>query len=137
MSYPLVDTDLIIRLLTGDDPEKQEQARRLFKRVEGGQLTVTAPDTVIADAVFVLASKVLYNKPRPEIRALLRPIVRLRNFRIEDKAAVLRALDIYATSSLDFGDAMVIATGEQIGSKVVYSYDRDFAKFGMERREPE
>ena len=56
---PFVDTDVILRLLTGDDPTKQQAARVLFEQVEKGVLTLAAPDTVIADAVFVLASKLL------------------------------------------------------------------------------
>lgn len=54
MAHPFVDTDVIIRLLTGDDPDKQQAARKLFEQVAQGTLTLAAPDTVIADAVFVL-----------------------------------------------------------------------------------
>jgi predicted nucleic acid-binding protein len=64
MAHPYVDTDVIIRLPTGDDPAKQQAARELFEQVEQGALTLAAPDTVIADAVFVLASKKWYNKSR-------------------------------------------------------------------------
>ena len=56
MTQPFIDTDVIIRFLTGDDPEKQAAATRLFEQIEQGFLTVQAPDTVIADAVYVLAS---------------------------------------------------------------------------------
>ena len=34
MPVPFVDTDVIIRLLTGDDPVKQAQAVVLFEQVE-------------------------------------------------------------------------------------------------------
>lgn len=63
MAIPFVDTDVIIRLLTGDDPVKQAQAASLFEQVEQGKLSLAAPDTVIADAVFVLASPRLYHVP--------------------------------------------------------------------------
>lgn len=49
-----VDTDVIIRLLTADDPTKAAEAGALFEAVEQGHVTLAAPDTVIADAVFVL-----------------------------------------------------------------------------------
>jgi predicted nucleic acid-binding protein len=55
MAHPYVDTDVIIRLLTGDDVVKHEAARGLFEQVEQGSLTLAAPDAVIADAVFVLS----------------------------------------------------------------------------------
>ncbi len=56
MSDPFVDTDVIIRLLSGDDVVKQQAARDLFEAVEAGSLTIRTPDTAIADAVFVLSS---------------------------------------------------------------------------------
>jgi len=31
MPIPFVDTDVIVRLITGDDPIKQQAARALFK----------------------------------------------------------------------------------------------------------
>ena len=55
MADPFVDTDVLIRLLTGDDLDKQARAATLFEQVEAGTLSVAAPDTVIADAVYVLA----------------------------------------------------------------------------------
>jgi len=129
MSNPFVDTDVIIRLLTGDDPAKQARAAALFQQVEDGHLTLDAPDTVIADAVYVLASRALYARPRTEIRELLSALVRLPGFQVRNKRVVLRALEIYGTTSRDFGDAMLIAGMDQRRSKELYSYDRGFDAF--------
>ena len=59
-----LDTNIIIHFLTGDDPAKQAAAKVLFERIENKELTVYAPDTVIGDAVFVLASPRHYHKSR-------------------------------------------------------------------------
>jgi len=126
MSEPFVDTDVIIRLLTGDDPKKQGQARTLFKQVEAGKLTLLAPETVIADAVFVLSSPRLYHLPRAEVRDLLTPILRLPDFKVRRKPTVISALNIYATTNLDFGDAFIVASMQASGSTLLYSYDSDF-----------
>lgn len=126
MNKPFVDTDVIIRLLTGDDPKKQAASRALFKQVEAGELTLFAPETVIADAVFVLSSPRLYHLPREEIRDLLTPILRLPNFRIPHRSAVIRALDVYAAANLDFGDAFIVASMQAVNSGSLYSYDTDF-----------
>ncbi len=134
---PFVDTDVIIRLLTGDDVQKQDKAASLFKQVESGGLILEAPDTVIADAVYVLASKVLYAKPRTEIQELLTPLVRLAGFKVSNKRVLLRALELYGTTNRGFGDAMLIAGLEQRGSHDLYSYDRGFDDVpGVNRVEP-
>lgn len=129
MSDPFIDTDVIIRLLTGDDPQKQAQAAALFEQVQSGTLKVAAPDTVIADAVYVLSSPRLYNLPRSEVEELLRPLVALPNFRVRNKRVLLLALMHYATVNIDFGDAMIVASMQQADSEVLYSYDKDFDHF--------
>lgn len=137
MAYPYVGTDLIIRLLTGDDPAKQQAARELFEQVERGTLTLAAPDTVIADAVFVLSSKILYNKSREDVRDLLAPLLKLPHFRVQNKRAVLRALDLYAQTNLDFGDVFIVATMEQAHATDLYSYGEGLGKApGITRPEP-
>jgi predicted nucleic acid-binding protein len=55
VTIPLVDTDVIVRLVAGDDLAKQAAAAAPFQRVEEGAVTLAAPETVIADAVFVLS----------------------------------------------------------------------------------
>lgn len=137
MKEPVIDTDIIIRLLTGDDLKKQAGAVKLFEKVEEGTLTLAAPDTVIADAVYVLSSKQLYKKSRQEVWELLIPLVRLSKFKVKNRRIVLSALALFATTNLDFGDAMIVAMMEQTGSKTVYAYDTDFDKMpGITRRVP-
>lgn len=134
---PRMDTDVIIRLLTGDDLEKQARARALFKRIEASEVIVFAPITTIADCVCVLSSPSLYKLPRTEVVGLLLPILRLRGFRVQDRRAVLRALDLYAATALDFGDAYLIASMQRLASQTVYSFDRDYDRIkGIQRLEP-
>lgn len=137
MSEAHVDTDVIIRLLTGDDLAKQQAARTLFEQVESGDITLAAPDTVIADAVYVLSSPRLYAQSRAQVSAMLGRLVRLPGFRVAQRPLLLAALQLYAATSIDFGDAMILASMRQEGSDTLYSYDRDFERFpDVRRREP-
>jgi predicted nucleic acid-binding protein len=137
MTTPFIDTDVIIRFLTGDDPEKQAAATALFEQVEQGLLTVTAPDTVIADAVYVLSSPRLYHLARSAVKELLGALVQLAYFQVQNKLAVLRALELYGSTRLDFGDTLIIASMEQQRSQILYSYDAGFDRFEeISRQEP-
>lgn len=138
MTYPHLDTNILIRFLTGDDPKKQAAAAALFERVERGEVRVAAPDTVIADAVFVLASRGIYNLPRPHVQALLTPLLRLPYFRVRNRRMLLRALAIFGgTAKLDFGDCCIVASMELSGATEVYSFDEDFDRVaGITRVEP-
>jgi uncharacterized protein len=137
VTQPFIDTDVIIRFLTGDDPGKQAAATALFEQVEQGLLSVQAPDTVIADAVYMLSSPRLYHIARSAIQEMLAALVRLPQFHVQNRLSVLRALDLYASTRLDFGDTLIIASMEQQGSHLLYSYDTDFDHIqGITRREP-
>ncbi len=137
MTHPFIDTDVIIRFLTGDDPDKQAAATVLFEQIEQGLLTVQAPDTVIADAVYVLSSPRLYHLARRDIQEMLAALVRLPQFQVQNRWNVLQALELYTATRLDFGEALIIASVQQQGSQVLYSYDADFDRIeGITRREP-
>ncbi len=137
MTGPFVDTDVLIRLLAGDDSAKQAAAAALFGRVATGDLTIAAPESVIADPVHVLSSSRLYALPRDRVRSALAPLVRLPAFRVRNRSEVLLALDLYATTRLDFGDALLGAAMEREGGGDLFSYARHFDRIaGISRREP-
>ena len=92
---------------------------------------------MIADAVYVLASPRLYHLARPAIQEMLAALVRLPQFHVQHCWSVLQALDLFAATRLDFGDALIIASMRQQGSQVLYSYDADFDRTeGITRKEP-
>src|SRR5205085_8526216 len=137
MTQPFIDTDVIIRFLTGDDLDKQMAATALFEQVEQGLLSIQASDTVIADAVYVLSAPRLYHLARNDIREMLAALVRLPQFQVQNRWSVLRALDLYASTKLDFGDTLIIASMEQQNSRLLYSYDKGFDRIqAITRQEP-
>ena len=137
VSDSYVDTNIIIRLLTGDDERKRKDSTALFEKVSTGELILSAPEAVIADAVFVLSSPRLYNLPKTEIRNLLIPLLRYPNFKVDNKQILIQALDYYADRNIDFADAILAVLTQQSEKKTIYSYDHDFDKFpDITRKEP-
>lgn len=137
VSVPYLDANVIIRLTTGDDPAKKLASRMLFRCVERSEIVLATPVTTIADVVFVLASRQNYSLPRSAVRDLLVPLLLMPAFRVPDIETALRALDVFASTRLDFGDAMIVAAMEAAGSGTLVSYDRDFDAIpGVIRVEP-
>ncbi len=92
----------------------------------------------IADAVYVLTSPQHYRLPRAQVAAMLVRLVRIREFKVDNRRAVLRALALFGrTARLDFGDAMTAARMQDRRILSIYSYDRDFDRLpGLTRQEP-
>lgn len=132
-----LDANVILRFLTKDDPAKADRCFALFSKVKAKEVVLTTSESVLAEVVYVLSSKALYDQPRENIRRMLLPIISLPGLRILHRRAFLRALDIFSTSRLDFEDALSIAHMERLKVKTIVSYDRDFDGVeGIRRREP-
>jgi predicted nucleic acid-binding protein len=121
-----VDTNIFIRYLTQDDPQKAEACFRLFEQAKRNAIEITTSEAIIAEVVFILASKNLYKLSRQEIRVRLYPIISLSGLKLPHKPQILRALDLYGNNSIDFEDALSIATMERQSITGIYSYDKDF-----------
>jgi predicted nucleic acid-binding protein len=64
-------------------------------------------------------------------------VLLLDGLRIEHKRTYFRALDLYAATNVDFGDALSVAHMERLGITRIVSFDRDFDRLpGIERVEP-
>ncbi len=132
-----IDANIFLRHLTCDDPEKAEACFALFQRAERNEVALTTSEAVIAEVVHVLASRRLYNLPREEIRALLYPLLSIRGLKLPRRRTFLRALDLYAGSTLDYEDALAVAWMERQRIREIYSYDGRFDRApGIKRLEP-
>jgi predicted nucleic acid-binding protein len=92
---------------------------------------------VVGEIVYVLSSPSWYGLSDRDIAARLVPILSLRGLRLANKGTYMRALEIYATSSVDFEDAVSVAHMGRLGISEIVSYDRDFDELpGISRIEP-
>jgi len=80
-----VDTNIFLRYLTRDDPQKAEACYRLFEKAKNSEVTLTTSESVIAEIVFVLSSPRVYHLTRTEVRARLYPILALEGLKIPDR----------------------------------------------------
>lgn len=137
MAILFLDTNIIIRYLTQDNPTLGQRAYAFLQQVEQGNVEVATTEAVIAEVVHVLSSRVLYNVPRADIRTRLTAVIKLRGLRLRYKGMYLRALDLFATTNLDFVDALSVAQMERQGIATLVSFDRDFGKIPtISRQEP-
>lgn len=132
-----VDANIFLRYLTKDSPSAAQKCFELFQRVQHKEIQLVTSESVLAEVVYVLASPRLYNQPRQNVRTLLLPLVHLKGLKISNRKLVLRALDVYATTNLDFEDALSVAHMENKRIKTIVSYDHHFDRMnGIQCIEP-
>ena len=59
-----LDTNVLVRYLTKDDPDLAARAYEILQEVEQGTRPIFMTEAVLAEVIYVLSSKKLYNIPR-------------------------------------------------------------------------
>ncbi|ACM25602.1 type II toxin-antitoxin system VapC family toxin [Agrobacterium sp. SHOUNA12C] len=113
-----IDTNLIVRYLTGDHPEQSPRARGI---VDGQAIFVAA--TVVLEVEWVLRSTYGY-RPTDVARAL-RAFGGLPTVTVEDAALVAAALEL-AEKGMDFADALHL--GRSAHCEGFVTFDRKLVK---------
>ena len=114
-----VDTNVLVRLLTGDQPQQATAARALFAAVE----PIWIAKTVLLETGWVLRS--LYRFEESAIHDALRKLLGLNNVRVEDAPSVAAAL-APLPHGIELADAMHL-TGRPAGASFV-SFDKAFVQ---------
>ena len=97
-----VDTNVLVRLLTEDDPKQAEAARSLFDA-----LPIWIAKTVLLETGWVLRS--LYGFDENAISESFAKLLGLPNVQTEDESAVAAALALTA-HGIEFADAMHLSS---------------------------
>ena len=113
-----IDTNVLVRHLTGDPPDMAARATAYLR--QAGELLLT--DLVAAEMVYVLDS--FYGTPREAVASALRSLIALDSIVCVDPALLMRAAEVYETDRVDFAEAYLIACAESTGVGRVASFDR-------------
>ena len=127
----LLDTNMLVRYLTGDPPELAERASQVIDQEDG----LLVSDVVIAETAYVLTS--IYKVPRKVVVDSLILFIQKQNIRpfALEKDSLLQALLLCRSSGrVSFADALVWAAARSTETQVVYSLDERFPRYGVEVR---
>lgn len=109
----LVDANVILRYLLNDNKELAEASKKI---IETGAYTKTE---VLAEVVYVL--KGVYSANRVDIKTFILRI--LDEIYCEEKPVVVYAMDVYAFTTLDFVDCLLIGY-HFINHENIFSLDK-------------
>ena len=113
-----VDTNILIRHLTGDPPDLAARATAFLADID----ELLLEDVVVAEIVYVLES--FYKVPNEEVARLVRAVIAYDPIRVMNPALLLRSLEVYETHRVDFADAYLVASAEASGVDKIVSFDR-------------
>ena len=109
MSLPryLVDSNALLRFLTGAPPALIRAARTLIEGAERGEYTLQVSALVVAETAFTLES--FYGHARKEVARVLGEFLKTPGIRPGERDRVLDALDHVQAKGIHFVDAYLAA----------------------------
>ena len=124
-----LDTNVLIRHLTGDPPAQAHRATRYLQQAD----ELLVPDLILAEVVYVLES--YYEIPRSRIAEALGAVLAFPAVRVVDRPLLHRTVELYEAHGLDFADAYLVASAERTGVGVVASFDHGIDRVATVRRD--
>jgi len=117
MAKNLIDTNLIIRFLVNDEPQKVSRVEELLKNKNDSNILL---DTVIAEIIWVLLS--YYSLEKKDIIEKIGALIHVDS--IECNAFLInRALTIWEENTISYIDSYLLAVAE-LGDMTLYTYDK-------------
>jgi predicted nucleic acid-binding protein len=124
-----VDTNILVRHLTGDPPALAARASRYLAAAQ----TLLLADLILAEVAYVLEA--FYEAPRSQVAHALRAVLAFPAVEVVDEVLLRRAIEAYEDQRLDFADAYLVASAERTGVGIIASFDRAIDRAGTVRRE--
>ena len=116
-----LDTSILIRYLTQDDPVQSPRANEIIDR----DLSPEAPGFVslvaIAEVTWVLRSR--YKATRQEIITAIERILSSDSFQVQNEQQVYEAMIALRTGEGTFADALICALGAWAGCSSTLTFD--------------
>ncbi len=116
-----VDTNVLVRLLTRDDPKQVAAAEEFVER--GAWVS----HLVLAEATWVLMS--IYERGPAEIATAVEMLLNHQHLTLQDPDAVAAAVEHFrGRPALGFSDCLVLAIARKAGHLPLGTFDRNLAK---------
>lgn len=125
----LIDTNVVLRFLL------ENKGASFFKKLESGEIRVELKHIVLFQIIFVLKS--FYRIDKDHICNMLETLFCFKGLYLRQLPRLKQMIDIYRRNSLEIVDCYLLAFVESGKNTKLYSYDRDFDRFGIARVEPD
>jgi len=130
-----IDTNIFIRFLVNDIPQKADACEKIFKNAVAKKETLFTTEMVIAEIIWVLES--YYELSQQEVQEKVEKILNTPNLICPHKDLILNALTIYSEKNIDYIDAYNALILKGKGIKELYSYDKHYDRMDwLTRLEP-
>jgi predicted nucleic-acid-binding protein len=121
-----LDTNLLVRLLTNDDPRQAAKVEAWLREHATAKAPAYVDHVVLCELAWVLDRG--YGYDRGEIHGALTALLGQDQLKIESPGLVRQALLLYAAGPADFSDYLLAARAQAAGFSPVLTLDKKASK---------
>ena len=129
-----IDSNVFLRVLVKEDETSFRSCVKLLEKVNNKKMQALTSDLVLAEVSWVLNS--YYDFSKLKVISALEGIVNLTGLKIKNTTDISTAIDLYKNNKVKFIDALIASDKMLALNGIVISYDKDFDKLGIKRKEP-
>lgn len=131
-----IDTNIFLRVLVKDEEEQFNHCVEFLELVRKRKVKAFTSTLVLTEIAWTLLS--FYEFPKSKVLQALDATLNLKNLKMVDDFDLQRALDLYRENKVKFVDSLLASLPEvEQGKMVMVSFDKDFDKLGVKRKEPQ
>lgn len=117
-----VDTNVLVRYITDDDPVQSRVARTLIQGAEDEGDRMYINTIVACELCWTLRGK-QYRYDRPTIAAVMEKMLETKIFEFENRDLVARSTQQYRLGRADFADYLIGLSNDRAGCDDTVSFD--------------
>jgi len=124
-----IDTNILIRFLTGDDEVQSKKVYLLFKKAELEKKEFFVPLIVMLETIWVLES--VYEVSRYDILDAIKDLLFMPILKFEHQSALRQLVCSEQENKYDLADLLIAYSANNNGCETVLTFDKQASKFKL------
>jgi predicted nucleic-acid-binding protein len=124
-----IDTNILIRFLTGDDERQAQKAYLFIKDAESKKSVIFVPLLVVLEMIWVLES--VYDISRKVILESISDLLLMPVFKFDQRPTIQQFVHSALGNKYDLSDLLIAHSAKTNSCESVITFDKKAAKFGL------
>lgn len=124
-----IDTNILVRFLTGDDERQAKKVYSIFKKAETEKIELFVPLVVVFEMIWILES--VYEAARAEILDAIGDLLLMPIFKFDQQPAIQQFIHSAQGNKYDLSDLLIAHSAKINGCEAVLTFDKKASKFNL------
>lgn len=124
-----IDTNILVRFLTGDDERQAKKVYSIFKKAETEKIELFVPLLVVLEMIWILES--VYEAARAEILDAIGDLLLMPIFKFDQQPAIQQFIHSAQGNKYDLSDLLIAHSAKINGCEAVLTFDKKASKFNL------